>query len=167
MGRGRQFLCPHNSPSKSCCPTPWAGRRILMFLGLYHGWSSLVPLRAPGPIRLPKARSWRFGVRAALSLILLEDDADSFGIRGAHSMAPLWSGADSAVESSLGNWARFISLGIPSLSFVRGKFPQDFASYIRHLGKTILLHLQAPESCKDSRFSHFYEPRMLPDLWAS
>ena len=60
-----------------------------MFLGLYHGWSSLVPLRAPGPLRLPKARSWRFGVRAALSLILLEDDADSFGIRGAHSMAPL------------------------------------------------------------------------------
>ena len=60
-----------------------------MFSGLCHGWSSLVPLGAPGPLRLSKARSWRFGVRGALSLILLGDDVDRFGIRGAHSMAPL------------------------------------------------------------------------------
>ena len=53
------------------------------------------------------------------------------------------------------------------MSFVQGKFPPDFTSYIRHLGKTILLHLQAPESCGDSRFSHFHEPRMPLDLWAS
>ena len=50
---------------------------------------------------------------------------------------------------------------------MQGKFPPDFTSYIRHPRKTILLHLQAPESCGDSRFSHFHEPRMPPDLWAS
>ena len=51
-----------------------------MFSGLYHGRLSLVPLWAPGPNRLPKARSWRFGVRGALSLILLWDVVDRFGI---------------------------------------------------------------------------------------
>ena len=60
-----------------------------MFSGLYHGRLSLVPLWAPGPLRLPKARSWRFGVRGALLLILLWDDADRFGIRNVYSMAPL------------------------------------------------------------------------------
>ena len=60
-----------------------------MFLGLRHGRSILVPLWAPVPFRLPKACFWRFAVRGALSLILLGDDADRFGIRGAHSMAPL------------------------------------------------------------------------------
>ena len=60
-----------------------------MFSGLCHGQSSLVPLGAPGPLRLPKAHSWRFGVQGALSLILLGDDTDRFGIWGAHSMAPL------------------------------------------------------------------------------
>ena len=74
---------------------------------------------------------------------------------------------DSAVEGSLENWTRFISPGISSLSFVRGKFPPDFVSYIRHPGKIILLRLQTLESCKDSRFSHFHEPRMPPNLWAS
>ena len=49
----------------------------------------LSPLLAPGPLRLPKARFWRFGVRGALSLILLWDDADRFGIWGTHSMVPL------------------------------------------------------------------------------
>ena len=58
----------------------------------------------------------------------------------------------------------FISLGIPSLSFVRGKFPPDFAFYIRRPGRTILLHLQAPESCRNSKFSHFHEPRMPPEF---
>ena len=44
MGRGPQILWPHNSPSKSYCPAPKTGRRILMFSGLYHGRLSLVPL---------------------------------------------------------------------------------------------------------------------------
>ena len=60
-----------------------------MFSGLYHGRLSLVPLWVPGPLRLPKTRSWRFGVRGALSLILLWDDADRFGIRNVYSMAHL------------------------------------------------------------------------------
>ena len=60
-----------------------------MFLGLYHGWLSLIPLWALGPLRLPKARSWRFDVQGALSLILLWGDADRFGIRNVYSMAPL------------------------------------------------------------------------------
>ena len=41
MGRGCQILWPHNSPSKSCCPAPRVGRRILMSSGPCHGWSSL------------------------------------------------------------------------------------------------------------------------------
>ena len=60
-----------------------------MFLGLCHGRSGLVPLLAPGPLHLPKARSWRFDVRGALSLILLWDDADRFDIWGAHLMVSL------------------------------------------------------------------------------
>ena len=123
MGRSPQILWPHNSPSKSYCPAPRAGRRILMFSGLYHGRFSFVPLWAPGPLCLLKARSWCFGVRGTLSLIFLWDDVDRFGIRSVYSMAPLWSGADLAVEGSLGNWAKFISLDIPSLSFVRSEFP--------------------------------------------
>ena len=35
---------PHNSPSKSCCPAPRTGRRILTFWGLHHGQLSLVSL---------------------------------------------------------------------------------------------------------------------------
>ena len=49
-----------------------------MLSGLCYGRLSLVPLWTPGPLRLPKARSWRFGVRGALSLILLWDDTDRF-----------------------------------------------------------------------------------------
>ena len=60
-----------------------------MFSGLYHGRLSLVLLWAPGLFRLPKARSWRFGIQGALSIILLWDDADRFGIRSVYSMAPL------------------------------------------------------------------------------
>ena len=71
------------------------------------------------------------------------------------------------VEGSLGNWGGFILLGIPSLSFVPGKLPPNFAFYIRHHRRTILLHLQAPESCRNSKFSHFHEPRMPPEFWAS
>ena len=58
---------PHNSPSKSCCPAPRTGRKILMFSGLHHGRLSLVSLWVSGFFRLPMARSWRFGVRGALS----------------------------------------------------------------------------------------------------
>ena len=121
-------LWPHNSPSKSCCPAPWTGRRILTFLGLYHGRLSLVPLWVPGFLRLPKARSWHFGVRGALSLMLFWDDADRFSIQNVYSMAPLWSDADLAVEGSLGNLAKFILLDIPSLSFVHGELPQISSS---------------------------------------
>ena len=60
-----------------------------MFSDLYHGRLSLVPLWAQKPLRLPKARSRRFSVRGALSLILLWDDADRFGIRNLYSMAHL------------------------------------------------------------------------------
>ena len=60
-----------------------------MFLGPHHGRSSLVPLWVPGSLRLLKARSWRFGVRGASSLVLLWDDADHFGTRNVYSMAPL------------------------------------------------------------------------------
>ena len=119
-----QILQPHNSSSKSCCPAPWTERRILTFSGPYHDRLSLVPLWVPGFLRLPKTCSWRFGVRGALSLMLFWDGADRFGIRSVYSMAPLWSGADLAVEGSLGNWAKFILLDIPSLSFVRGELPQ-------------------------------------------
>ena len=60
-----------------------------MFSGLYHGRLSLVPLWAPGSLRLPKAHSWRFGVRDASSLVLLWDDAGRFGMRNVYSMTPL------------------------------------------------------------------------------
>ena len=60
-----------------------------MFSGLCQGRLSLALLWALGPLCLPKARFWRFGTRGALSLILLWDDADRFGIRSVHSMAPL------------------------------------------------------------------------------
>ena len=80
---------PHNSPLKSCCPAPWMGRRILTFSSLYHGRLSLVPLWVPGFLRLPKARSWCFGIRGALSLMLFWGDADRFGIRNVYLMAPL------------------------------------------------------------------------------
>ena len=99
-----------------------------MFSGLYHGRLSLVPLWASRSLRLPKARYWRFGVRGALSLMLLWDDTDRFGVQNAHSMAPLRNGADLAVEGSLGNWAKFILLDIPSLSFVRSELPQISSS---------------------------------------
>ena len=82
-------LWPHNSPSKSCCPAPRTGRRILTFSGLYHGRLSLVPLWVPGFLRLPQARFWCFGIRGALSLILFWDDADRFDIWNVYSMAPL------------------------------------------------------------------------------
>ena len=52
------------------------------------------------------------------------DNADRFGILKVYSMAPLRSIADLEVDGPLGNWAKFILLDIPSLSFVRGEFPQ-------------------------------------------
>ena len=48
---------PHNSTSKSCCPAPQAGRRILMFTGLNRSRLSLVSLWVPEFLRLPMARS--------------------------------------------------------------------------------------------------------------
>ena len=61
-----------------------------MFSGLNHGQLSLVSLWVPGFLRLPKARSRRFGVRGASSSMLsFGDNADRFGIRNVYSMAPL------------------------------------------------------------------------------
>ena len=156
MSRGPQILWTHNSPSKSCYSAPRVGRRILMLSGLCHGRLSLVPLWAPGPFRLPKARSWCFDVRGAQLLLLLWDNADRFGIRSVHSMAPLWSGADLAVEGSLRNWAKFISLGIPSLSFVRGKLPQISPFYIRRLRRTIFHIYESWNPIGVPSFSHFH-----------
>ena len=55
---------------------------------------------------------------------LFWDNVDCFGIRNVYSMTPLWSGVDLEVEGSLGNWAKFILLDIPSLSFVCDKLLQ-------------------------------------------
>ena len=41
-GLGPQIIGPHNNPSKSCCPTSWSGRRVLVMSGLYHGLPSFV-----------------------------------------------------------------------------------------------------------------------------
>ena len=48
---------PHNSPSKSCCPAPRTGRRILTFSGLHHGRLSLVSLWVSRFLRLPMAHT--------------------------------------------------------------------------------------------------------------
>ena len=48
---------PHNSPSKSCCPAPQTGRRILTFSGLNRSRLSLVSLWVPEFLRLPMAHS--------------------------------------------------------------------------------------------------------------
>ena len=54
MGRGCQILWPHNSPSKSCCPAPRAGMRILMSSGLCHGQSSFVPRECQSLFTCPR-----------------------------------------------------------------------------------------------------------------
>ena len=59
-----------------------------------------------------------------------------------------------------------ISLVILSLSFVRIKFPLDFAFYIRHPRRTVLSQLQTHEFC-NSKFSSLQEPRMPPRSWTS
>ena len=41
-GPGLQIIGPHNSPSKSCCPTSWSGRSVLVMSGLYNGLPSFV-----------------------------------------------------------------------------------------------------------------------------
>ena len=69
MGRSPQILWPHNSPSKSCCPDPRTGRRILTFSGLHHGRLSFVPPRVPEFLWLPMAHSWCFSVRCASPLM--------------------------------------------------------------------------------------------------
>ena len=60
-----------------------------MFSGLHHGRLSLVPLWVPGSLRLLRARSWRFDVRSASSLVLLWDDVDRFNTQNVYSIAPL------------------------------------------------------------------------------
>ena len=51
---GCQLLWPHNSLSKSCCPSLQAGRRILMSSGLCHGQSSLVPCERQSLFAYPR-----------------------------------------------------------------------------------------------------------------
>ena len=123
------------------------------------------PPWVPEPLRLPKARFWRFGIRGTLSLIPLWSNVDRFGIRGAHALVPLWIDVDLVVDGFLRNWAELISLVILSLNFVRIKFPLDFAFYIKHPGRTVLSHLQTPEFCRNSKFSTLQEPRMPPRSW--
>ena len=36
-GPGPQIIGPHNIPSKSCCPTSWSERRVLVMPRLYCG----------------------------------------------------------------------------------------------------------------------------------
>ena len=36
-GPGSQIIGPHNSLSKSCCPTSWSERRVLVMPSLYYG----------------------------------------------------------------------------------------------------------------------------------
>ena len=36
-GPGPQIIGPHNSPLKSCCPTSWSKRRVLVMPSLYYG----------------------------------------------------------------------------------------------------------------------------------
>ena len=76
-------------------------------------------------------------------------------MRGTHSLVLLWSGADLAIGGFLGNWAGFMSLVILPLSFVRMKFSLDCTFYIRHPRRTILLHSQTPEFCRNSKSPFF------------
>ena len=67
----------------------------------------------------------------------------------------LRSSADSAVEGSLGNWARFISPRIPSLSFVQDKFPPRQGSTGHDIGPRISKSSSSPEKL-DSRILRGY-----------
>ena len=75
--------------------------------------------------------------------------------------------ADLAIEGSLGNWAKFISFGIPSLSFVRSKLPQISHFYIRRPGITIFHIYESWNPVGVPSFSHFHEPKMPSELWVS
>ena len=86
-------------------------------------------------------------------------------MRGTHSLVLLWSGADLAIEGFLGNWAGFMSLVILPLSFVWIKFSLNCTFYIRHPGRTILLHSQTPEFCRNFPLFFFHEPKMPLGSW--
>ena len=62
MGWGNQILWPYNSPSKSCCPDPRTGRKVLMSLGYLTGLLSIVICWRLGLFRLLMTRFWRFGI---------------------------------------------------------------------------------------------------------
>ena len=123
------------------------------------------PPWVPRPFRLPKARFWRFGTRGVPSLILLWRGVDRFDMRGAHSLVLLWSSADLAVGGFLGNWAGFMTLVILPLSFVRIKFSLDCVFYIRHPGRTILLHSQTPKFCRNSKSLFFFSSWTKNAAW--
>ena len=97
----------------------WRSRAYIM-----AGWV-LFPYGCQGffvyPWHTPSASTYEVHCHQCF---LFGNNADRFGIRNVYSMAPLWSGVDLEVEGSLGNWAKFILLDIPSLSFVYGELPQ-------------------------------------------
>ena len=132
-----QILQPHNSPSKSCCPAPRTERRILTFSGPYHGRLSLVPLWVPGFLHLPKARSWCFGVRGALSLMLFWEWCGSLRYTEC-----VFNGAFMK-RRGFGGWRFPWELG--EIYFAWHSFfelcerwtPPDFVFYIRHHERTI------------------------------
>ena len=152
MSQGYQILWPHNSPSKPCCLVPRTKRRVLMSLGSCRGLSSPILDECQGLFACLRHTPSVSVYGASPHQYFLWRDTDHFGMWGTHSLVFLWSGADLAVEGFLENWARFISLVILSLSFVRINFPLDRAFYIRHLGRIILLHLQTTDFYKNSKF---------------
>ena len=81
---------PHNSPSKSCCPAPRAGRRILTFSGLNRSRLSLISLWVPGFLRLPRHAPDVSAYEVHRhQCFLFGDNVNRFGIRNVYSMAPL------------------------------------------------------------------------------
>ena len=55
-GPGPQIIGPHNSPSKSCCPTSWSERRVLVMPSLYYGSLNSV-LNIPETLLKERART--------------------------------------------------------------------------------------------------------------
>ena len=137
MGRNPQILWPHNSPSKSCCPAPQTGRRILMFSGLYHGQLSFVPLWALSSLCLPKACSWRFGIMRCTVINTF------MGWRGSLRYTECVFNGAFMKRCGYGGWGFPWELGEiyfawHSLFEVCARWILlDFALYIRRLGRTI------------------------------
>ena len=167
-GQGHQTFWPHNSSSKSWCLAPREGRRILMFLAyiMVGRVSFPVGIRASSPTQGMLLAFWC--MRCAV--------IDTFmgWCRLLRYIGCAFNGAFMR-RHWLSGWGFPWKLGgiyfawnSPSSSFVRRKFPPDFTFYIKCLGRTITLHLQAPESCRNSKFLlSLHEPKMPLELWVS